>query len=163
MTTPKLFWLFSLAVLLFQGALAYPQLPDQMVTHMSLEGEPDGFGSKSGFYLSFGLAVLLINIMPPLLSILLKKLPESLINLPNKEYWFADATRKAKAVDIMVGMLAATMGMVNVMFILIFQQMADLSIGNAPSIPTWLIWCIIPILILFPPVYLFRSFRVPEN
>ncbi|MBK7140639.1 MAG: DUF1648 domain-containing protein [bacterium] len=97
MTTPKLFWLFSLAVLLIQGVLAYPQLPDQMVTHMSLEGEPDGFGSKSGFYLSFGLAVLLINIMPPLLSILLKKLPESLINLPNKEYWFADATRKAKS------------------------------------------------------------------
>ncbi len=163
MTTPKLFWLFSLAVLLLQAALAFPDLPDQMVTHMDLNGTPDGYGSRNEFFFAFGLAVLVINIMPPLVQLLMRRLPESLVNLPYKEYWFADAARKAKAINHVYGMMALTMGLVNVMFILILQQVTDLSTGRPSFLPVWLIWCIIPLLILFPLLYLFRIFRVPEQ
>ncbi len=163
MTTPKLFWLLSLAILFLQAALAYPELPDQMVTHMDLGGRPDGYGSRDEFFLAFGLAVLVINIMPPLVPLLMRRLPESLVNLPNKEYWFADAERKAKSIDHVYGMMALTMGLVNVMFILILQQVIDLSTGRPSSLPVWLIWCIIPLLILFPLFYMFRALRVPEK
>lgn len=163
MTTPKLFWLFSLAILLLQAALAYPDLPDRMVTHMNLKGTPDGYGSKDEFFLAFGLAVLVINIMPPLVPLLMRRLPASLVNLPNKEYWFADTVRKAKSIDHVYGMMALTMGLVNVMFILILQQVIDLSAGKESSIPLWTIWLIVAVLIFLPVVYLLWVLRVPDQ
>ena len=162
MTTPKLFWLFTLAVLLIQAALIYPELPDQMVTHMNLQGKPDGYGSTDQFLLAFGMAVVLINLMPPLVPLLMKKLPASLVNLPNKEYWFANAERKGQAIDKMFDMMALVMGMVNVLFLTIFQQVCDLSLGRPPVIPFWVTWLILPFLILVPPVYLFLSLRTPR-
>lgn len=163
MTTPKLFWLFSLAILLLQAALVHPDLPDQMVTHMNLKGTPDGYGSKDEFFLAFGLAVVVINIMPPLVPLLMRRLPASLVNLPNKEYWFADAARKAMAIDNVYGMMALTMGLVNVMFILILQQAIELSAGKVPSIPLWTIWLIVAVLIFLPVVYLFWALRIPTQ
>ena len=163
MTTPKIFWLFTLAVLLVQAALAYPELPSQLVTHMDLNGTADKYGPKDAFFLSFGLGVVLINIIPPLFSLLLKKLPDRLINLPNKEYWFANPTRKLLAIEKMVGMMAAVMGMVNVLFVLIFQRLTELTLGQTPSFPLWVFFGMIPLLILFPLIYLFYGLHIPKE
>jgi uncharacterized membrane protein len=163
MTTPKIFWLFTLAVLLIQAALAYPELPDQVVTHMGLNGTADKYGPKDAFFLSFGLGVVLINIIPPLFSLLLKKIPDRHINLPNKEYWFANPLRKLQAIDKMVGMMAAVMGMINVLFILILQRLTELTLGQTPSFPIWVLFCMLPLLILLPPIYLFYGLRISRE
>lgn len=163
MTTPKIFWLFTLAVLLIQAALAYPELPDQVVTHMGLDGAADTYGPKDPFFLSFGFGVVLINIIPPLFSLLLKKIPDRHINLPNKEYWFANPVRKLQAIDKMVGMMAVVMGMVNVLFILILQRLTELTLGQTPLFPIWIFFGMIPLLIFFPLIYLFYGLRVPKE
>ncbi len=163
MTTPKIFWLFTLAVVLLQASLAYSDLPDYVVTHMGLDGTADAYGPKDSFFLSFILGVALINIMPPLVSFFMTKIPDRHINLPNKEYWFANPARKLQALDKMYGMMAAVMGLINVLFILILQRLTELTLGQAPSFPLWILFGMIPLLIVFPLIYLVYGLRIPKE
>lgn len=163
MTRSRLFLL--LLFLLFFGQIVYyyPQLPERMATHFNGLGEPDGWASKQGFFV-FEVVILLIIIAEfTLVPLLVKHLPNSLINLPNKEYWLADERREQTILKFRtwfewfgVGLLA----LLTAVNQLVIQ--ANLTQQNLPSTP---MWTIIGAFFLFTTVWLIglvRQFRIPK-
>lgn len=85
----------AFAVLIVASA---PGLPDRVATHFGLNGAPDGWMSRPGF-LGFSLAFPLgLSFVIAGSLYLTRFLPESSINLPNKEYWLAPE-RRAETFD----------------------------------------------------------------
>jgi uncharacterized membrane protein len=78
-------------LLLIAGGMYYfyPLLPETMAVHFGFNGQPDGWQTKSSFYIFYSLLVLGIGILFSVMAHIFPKLPISLINLPHKEYWFA--------------------------------------------------------------------------
>jgi uncharacterized membrane protein len=78
----------------------YPILPDNIAIHFGTDGTPNNWSSKIEFIVIIGgLMVLLLGVFFGL-SLILKKLPDSLINLPNKEYWLAGERRETTIATI---------------------------------------------------------------
>jgi uncharacterized membrane protein len=71
----------------------WPQLPDQIATHFDGQGKPDDLISKlTATFLSSGM----LTILPLFflgISKLIRRLPTSTINLPNREFWLAPERR----------------------------------------------------------------------
>ena len=73
-------------------ALAWPDIPPTMASHFDLQGRPDGWMNRNGFFLLYGaiagVTVLLLVSAP----LWLRWMPAHLINLPNRNYWVGVAT-----------------------------------------------------------------------
>lgn len=78
----------------------YPQLPDRVASHFGFSGQPDAWSTKKVFITNYllvtGFSVLLF------LGITygMQKIPVSLINLPNKDFWLSEE-RKKKTYDFL--------------------------------------------------------------
>ena len=91
----------SRAVLVFlvisfigQSIYYYPNLPDKIASHFNAFGEPDRWMSKNGFMIFESIILFLIITLFTLLPSLIAKMPDSLINMPNKEYWLTEERRE---------------------------------------------------------------------
>lgn len=83
-----------LGAVAFQIAHYAPLLPDTVASHFGPGGAADGWSSKSSF-LTLYVVIVVITIGPFIgLPFLLRHLPDSFINLPNKEYWLAPERRE---------------------------------------------------------------------
>jgi uncharacterized membrane protein len=86
-------FLFLVVICILQMLYYAPLIPEHMASHFDGAGAPNGWSSKMvffGLYLGIlGLLFLSFRVLPRLIS----RFPESMINLPNKEYWLA-AERK---------------------------------------------------------------------
>ena len=83
------------ALLGIQLTVAYPDLPERVATHFNTSGEADGWSSKATFtWMHIGLVALMVLTFPGI-SALLSRIPDAMINLPNKEYWLAPERREA--------------------------------------------------------------------
>jgi uncharacterized membrane protein len=83
----------------------WSQLPDTMASHYGLSGRADSYMSKEGFFLVFvligGGALAAIFASP----MLMRRLPPSLINIPNRNYWLANEERREIAIERMGDLL----------------------------------------------------------
>jgi uncharacterized membrane protein len=83
----------------------WSQLPDTMASHFGLSGRADSYMSKEGFFLFMALvgggALAAIFASPALM----RRLPPSLINIPNRKYWLADDERREIAIERMADLL----------------------------------------------------------
>jgi uncharacterized membrane protein len=86
------------ALYVVQGIYYYPQLPVKVASHFGPSGQPDSWSTKSSFMmLYFGIiGVLSITLLG--ITFCISVIPDSLINLPNKEYWMSK-DRKQEAFD----------------------------------------------------------------
>jgi len=67
----------------------YPQLPDVVPPILNVAGSANGWQPKRAFFgIYSGVLVLLVSIFSGL-QLFLDRIPDSLINLPRKEYWLA--------------------------------------------------------------------------
>ncbi len=94
----------SLAALLVTGAAGvllvsyhWQHLPARVASHFNASGAVDGWMSKdANFFLSAGLLISLTATFY-LLGVMMRRLPQRWINMPNKAYWFSgereDASR----------------------------------------------------------------------
>ena len=71
----------------------YPNLPEKMASHYNALGEPDNWMAKQSFLILEVVILLIIIAEFTLLPLLIKQMPNSLINLPNKDYWLAEERR----------------------------------------------------------------------
>ena len=72
----------------------YPRLPDQVAHHFGASGRPDAFGSKMHFLILYIVTIAITAAMFLGFGLALPKIPNSLINLPNKDYWLAPERRR---------------------------------------------------------------------
>ena len=127
------------------------QLPDEVATHFDLNGHADGWMSKTGFIsfalvLQFGLAVMMFGF-----GWLIKVLPTSMINIPNREYWLADERRDqtlAESQSMMGWIAAGTAVMLMVMFYLSIEaNLGEEKRLNATAswvcVASYLVWLLV--------------------
>ncbi len=93
-TSAMAVFVFLCVVCIAHALYYYPHLPPQVARHFGVSGEPDAWGSKAQFlivYLSV-VAVLAVTFVGSCLA--MPKMPNSIINLPNKDYWLAPERRQ---------------------------------------------------------------------
>jgi len=116
-------WLFYALFLLALGQATYHQvhLPERIATHFDLQGKANGWDLRnSHIAYQVGLTVFL-GVLFGGMGWLVGKLPDTLVNIPHREYWLTPHRRTAT-----LGALATTLHacgcVVLGFFILFFQQ-----------------------------------------
>ncbi len=77
-----------------QGRYYASRLPDILATHFGGHGQPNGWQTHSAFLVTEVFVVALATAIGFGVPALLGSIPVSLMNLPNKEYWFAPERRE---------------------------------------------------------------------
>ena len=72
----------------------YPRLPAQIAHHFDTSGQPDVWGSKIQFLIIYLATIAVIAATFLGFGLALSKIPNSLISLPNKEYWLTPERRQ---------------------------------------------------------------------
>lgn len=94
-----------LFVVLFAAAIChiahyYPMLPDRVASHFNAAGEANGWSGKQAFATLYLVIIAVMALLFLGIPRLVGKLPASMVNLPNREYWLAPE-RKAETVAIL--------------------------------------------------------------
>ena len=94
MTKTRLILIVALVVFAGHMILIYPALPAIVASHFDAQGNPNGWMSKEMFLIIE--AALLIFVIGEFLLVprFVRRMPRSLINMPNKDYWLSDAHRE---------------------------------------------------------------------
>ncbi len=149
----------------FLGQILYyfPNLPGNMASHFNGLGEPDGWMSKQSFLILEGVILLIIIAEFTLLPLAIAKMPQSLITLPNKDYWLADEKRGATFSTIQHYFEWFSVGLFG-LFIAINEMVfrANLAKQNLSNS----IWIILAVYFLFVGIWLIKfilQFRKPVN
>jgi uncharacterized membrane protein len=114
--------LLVLLLLLCAAQIAYygPKLPDRVASHFRSDGTPDGYSSRTSFFVMY--AVLMGFLLLCFLGCawILRRVPPSLINLPRKDYWLAPERRRETFDYLERWMLV--LGSATVLFVLVLFQ-----------------------------------------
>lgn len=149
-----------LALAAFQVVYYAPLLPDTVASHFGPGGEPDGWSSKTELLVVYGV-VLLIAVAPfVLLPFLLPRIPDSLFNLPHKDFWLAPERRDETIRTIAVYLL----WLANATLLLIIAVMGEAMEANLTAEPRLEdhFWAILGLYLAFVAVWLVifvRRFR----
>ncbi|MBI3259791.1 MAG: DUF1648 domain-containing protein [Ignavibacteriae bacterium] len=90
---PYIIALIAIVGFIIRAIYWYPLLPDTVAIHFGFDGSADNWSDKQGFIYIMGGVMLSLSVLFFGLSPLVKKLPDSMINLPNKEYWLVSERR----------------------------------------------------------------------
>jgi serine/threonine-protein kinase len=80
-------------------------LPDRVATHFGANGLPNGWMSRDVFARSMATVVLVPVAMVQGIGFFLGRLPSSVINLPNRDYWLAPERRTKTLERVQTAML----------------------------------------------------------
>jgi uncharacterized membrane protein len=145
--------LLSLAFLL--GFWWYPLLPDTLAAHFDAGGMADGWMSKDSLFILFAVLLLMIFGMFASIGPLVRRVPDSMINLPYRDIWLSDDRREETLSIVdrsMHSMCAATL-----LFMTVIMQMTFIANLQAqPRLGPW-VW---PALILYLAVLAFFLLRM---
>jgi uncharacterized membrane protein len=140
-----------------QAAYYYPRLPSSVASHFNVSGQPDSWSSKDSFVLTNLAMIAGTSIVCLGIASLLRRIPVSWINLPNKDYWLAperkDDTLSTLSMDF--GWLAcATVALLIAMFqITIMANLStDKTLGNTS-------WLFIGLYLAFTAIWIVRLLR----
>lgn len=159
----RIIWLASLLAVLLQGAMAWEQLPDPMPSKVNSQGRVIQTGDKATFYLTWYGAVAFMNLMMPAMGLVIRKAPDRLINLPNKDYWLADEPRRSRAATIFAETMCSFAVVLNLGLMLVFHAVSTAAAGTVPPWPSWLPILVIVVGSLIVPITLFRRYRIPDG
>ena len=147
----------------FQLQYYIPLLPDQLATRFDFAGHPNGWMSKKGFALFYGLFLPFMIGIFALIGIFIRKMPDKIINIPHKAYWLAPE-RREKTMRSLQNMNNAIGTIVGFFIVLIMQAVIVANLTQYPQLGfdriTSLLGVIIA-LVLFKLLYIRRRFRAP--
>ena len=159
----KLMIVTTALVCIVQMVYWYDKLPLIVPSHFDGQGNVDGEMGRGAFYALFAGMHLLFLGGFLVLAHFLKKLPDSMINCPNKDYWLAPE-RREQSVDFNAQFLVATGWITSWLMIGCFQLSALVGIGKRNSIEPEFVWMIGLYLavIIVMCVGLFLRFQKPN-
>jgi len=159
----RLFFALVIVLAVGEALYFYPLIPDCMAVHFNASGRADGWGSRDHFFLTMGIVFALLVALFGGLPMLIRRLPVSLINLPNKDYWLAPE-RKQQTLDRLIDQLlfVGTMALLLLDGVSYFTFKANLS--SKPALPVEWLWGLIAAFLIINVIWtisLIRSFRRP--
>lgn len=90
---PRLLFFLIILVTLGQCIHDFPLLPDRMASHFGASGLPNGWMTKTQFFIIYAVVLLPALLIEFWLHRKVSKTPEARLNLPNKDYWLAPERR----------------------------------------------------------------------
>lgn len=165
MTKSRTALLVLAAAAVLQLLYFYPLMPDTVASHFDGAGRPNGIQSREGFFgLSAGILVLTVTMMGGL-GVLLRRLPTSWFNLPNRDYWLSRERREET-----VGYIGSQMewfGAASLLLMLVILQMAfEANLTPAPRLEPGPVWWVLGLYFSFTMVWVTRfmlHFRKPAT
>ncbi len=91
-------WVLTEVVLVATVAATYSMLPDPVATHFGANGQADDWRPRSDYAAYLITASAMVSAMCAGPLYLARKLPDSMINVPNRDYWLA-LERRGEAYD----------------------------------------------------------------
>jgi uncharacterized membrane protein len=131
----KLFWLLVLAAA-FHMIYYYPLLPERVASHFDGYGRPNGWSSRDAFIAIYAFVMLLMAVLYAGIGYALPRLPDSLINLPNKDYWFAPE-RKAEAMAVIKQDMAVFFSATLIFLIGTMHLTIRVNVGRSETLGDW--------------------------
>jgi len=165
MSNMRFFFLLSVALGFLEGLFFYSLLPDRMAIHFNASGRADGWGSKHQFFIFYGIIVVVMSLLFWGLPLVIRLVPESLINLPNKGYWLAPE-RKKQTLDRLSDQMLFTGCMALLLMDGILFLVIKANLSAIPALPTEWMWGLIVVFIAANVAWtisLIRSFRRPKE
>jgi hypothetical protein len=154
------FWLITLAALVVQALCYWTLLPDRIASHFDLQGNPDSWSSTTSFMIMWLFAILVINIWPPTVGPLIRRLPPSMVSTPNRQFWLENEPRKALFIEITRAMLAGCIAGANIMLGLGLYYTYRVNVTGEGQISIWLGLAIETLITLFSLAWgLYRLMR----
>ena len=156
MSKTRTFLILAVAAFVVQMMYIYPNLPAIVASHFDAAGNPNGWMDK-GFFLVFeiGLIVLVVGEFL-LVPRFVRRLPPSLVNMPNKEYWLAPE-HIDETMTIFRNYFEVFGGVIVILFVVVnqFVYAANTAKTNLPSS----IWMVIVGFLLFTTVWVIKFIR----
>jgi len=164
MRLSRIVLLILVGIFIAQTVYYYPNLPETIATHFDGAGRADGFMTKQ-FFVVFEAGLLLLIIAEfTLLPFLIEKIPDSMINLPNKHYWLGETRRGETFLSIRKYFEWFSI-LLLVMFTAVNQLVfhANIYRENLSSVGMWLILGVFFVLVLAWLVSFVRRFKVSSR
>lgn len=159
----KILWPLSIAALVIQAVYYHPLLSERIASHFDIAGHPDDWSSKESFFLFWGFTILFLNVWVPLVGLLIRKLPPSMINVPHREYWLATPERKAYVLDMAFALMAGIFTGVNLLLGMVFRQLARFNLGQSSELEIGFFWVILAAIIAYAVVASIMGFRIGKE
>jgi uncharacterized membrane protein len=159
----RILWMSSLVLLAAQALLSYAELPARMASHLDLQGHPNDWTSRESFYLLWLVAVAAVNVWVPFVPRLIRRIPSRFWNMPNKEYWLRDDSRRRLLETRLASLAEAIAVPANVLLLVAFQTVYQYNTEGRIRIPTWIFWALVGIVAAVALIYPFRALRTPRG
>ena len=153
MRLSRIILFFLIGAFVSQCVYYYPNLPEKMASHFNAAGEPDRWMSKQSYFAVLagilGLIVLEFTLLPRLIG----KMPNRLINMPNKDYWFAEE-RRAGTINVIRHFFEWFGAALLALFVGINQLVFRANLGGENLSPES--WLILGAFLIFVVVWLIK-------
>jgi uncharacterized membrane protein len=162
-TPARIVLLALVAATLAQMAWYYPRLPVRMASHFDATGQVNAFLPKDAFFVVhlvvLGLMILVFLFVPALVV----RLPPSMINLPNKEYWLAPE-RRAGTAERLQSFLVGFGNAMLLFLLLVFREAMRANLLPSPHLSNriWVLLVLLGVWGIYWTVRLVRAFRLPD-
>jgi uncharacterized membrane protein len=90
---PRILFFAIVLAAIAQCVHDFPLLPDRLASHFASSGMPNGWMSKSQFFITYAVVLLPALIVEFWVSRKIANKPDAKLRLPNKEYWLAPERR----------------------------------------------------------------------
>jgi len=90
---PRILFFAIVLAAIAQCVHDFPLLPDRMASHFGASGMPNGWMTKSQFFITFAVTLLPALLVEFWVSRRIANKPDAKLNLPNKEYWLSPERR----------------------------------------------------------------------
>ena len=120
-------------------------------------GRADNWMSKRGFFIFEGVILLIIIFEFTLLPLLIEKMPDSLMNLPNKSHWLAPE-RRAHTFAVFREFFDWFSVMLLALFIIVNQLVFRANLYSE-DLPGTLMWVVLGIFLLSVIIWLVKFIR----
>lgn len=161
----RLFFAFAIVLGIIEALYFYPLLPDRMAVHFNASGRADGWGPKGPFFLTMGTVFTIMTALFSGLPSLIRLVPVSLINLPNKDYWLAPE-RKEETMRRITNQFFFIGAMALLLLDGVFYFTLKTNLSGTPVLPTKWMWGMIIgffIVNIVWTISMIRSFRRPAR
>lgn len=153
----------ELGVVVVGFGIRYASLPVMVASHFDASGRPDGWMHRSAFAWFSAVMLAIVCAVTFIAPLLVAKLPPSLVNLPNKDYWLAPE-RKAETVRRFCSHMewfgVALLAFLAFVYALVFEaNAAGRGLANGPFLIGLVAFVVVSVIWL---VSLYRAFALPK-
>jgi uncharacterized membrane protein len=159
-----LFLAFAVLLGVIECFWFYPLLPTRVAVHFGAGGAANGWGTKDGFFTTLGITYLILVVVFGALPLLFRLTPDSMINLPNKEYWLSPE-RREETHDRLANQMLFVGGMAILLLDAIFYLCFQANISDKPALNPDMLWILIGVFFAVSiawTINMLRSYRRPK-